>query len=55
MYHVDGLIHNNKVIVSYVSKYYKGCLNFKNQPLASYMVDESNALNITFKAQAEKS
>ncbi|MFW3591111.1 ATP-grasp domain-containing protein [Staphylococcus caprae] len=55
MYHVDGLIHNNKVIVSYVSKYYKGCLEFqKNQPLASYMVDESNALNITFKAQAEK-
>ena len=29
MYHVDGLIHNNKVIVSYVSKYYKGCLEFQ--------------------------
>ena len=34
MYHVDGLIQNHEVIVSYVSKYYKGCLEFQeNQPL----------------------
>lgn len=43
MYHVDGLIQNHEVIVSYVSKYYKGCLGFQeNQPLSSFMIEEKN-------------
>lgn len=55
MYHIDGLIQNHKVVVSYVSKYYKGCLEFQdNQPLSSYMIEENNALNKSLKTQVEK-
>ena len=55
MYHVDGLIQNHEVIVSYVSKYYKGCLEFQeNQPLSSFMIEEKNSINKILKAQTEK-
>ena len=54
MYHVDGLVHNNEVLLSYVSKYYNGCLEFqKKQPLSSYMIEENNEINLTLKHKTE--
>lgn len=55
MFHVDGVILNNEIKYSFVSKYYTGCLEFKkNNPVSSYLLDNDNPLNQELKKQVRE-
>ncbi|MCF2132233.1 ATP-grasp domain-containing protein [Strepomyces sp. STD 3.1] len=45
MYHIDGLILNNEVVLNWPSRYVNGCLAFQNdQFLGSYQLEYDNPL-----------
>jgi hypothetical protein len=50
MYHVDGLILNNELIINQPSAYFNTCIEFqKGTHVGSYMLDDSNPLTQRLK------
>lgn len=55
MYHVDGLVINNKLIINQPSSYINACIEFKNGThLGSYTLDEKNPLAVRLKELNKK-